>query len=104
MSACSSSSDWPWVLPRSSRLLVIRIRHSLAVLSRFILSEEHMLRLFYARQARSLVIAFCLVGIGLLSGCGSSDSGSDASGTESPRMKQFEEIKAKNAKAKNTKR
>ena len=61
--------------------------------------------LLSARQVRSLVLTFWFFGLCLLSGCGSGDSGgSGASGAESARMKKFEEIKAKNAAAKQSKK
>ena len=76
-----------------------------ARLTRFIVSEDHMMRCLSARQVRSLVLTFWFFGLCLLSGCGSGDSGgSGASGAESARMKKFEEIKAKNAAAKQSKK
>jgi len=65
-----------------------------------------MMKLLRAKQVRSLVIASCLFGLCLLSGCGSSDSSSSAPpGTVSPRfLKKFQEIKAKNEEAKKYKK
>ena len=64
-----------------------------------------MMNLLRAKQVRSLVIASCLFGLCLLSGCGSSDSSSSAPpGAASPRFKKFQEIKAKNEEAKKYKK
>jgi len=83
----------------------MRVYHSVARLIRFIFSKDHMMKLLRAKQVRSLVIASCLFGLCLLSGCGSSDSSSSAPpGAASPRFKKFQEIKVKNEEAKKYKK
>ena len=64
-------------------------------------SKEHVMKQLRSKQARLPVVASCLLGLCLLSGCGSGGSVEPvtASPAKPPQMKRFEELDAKSEAA-----
>ena len=89
---------------RDDSILRVREPNSLRS-STHLHSKEHVMKQLRSKKARLPVVASCLLGLCLLSGCGSGGSVEPvtASPAKPPQMKRFEELDTKSKAAEKSK-